>query len=369
MEKIKVSIISAGMITNKAHIPAYLNRSDCYTVTAVSDLNFEAAKETKERFSLEACYRDAEEMLEKEKPDLVSVCVPNRFHKEYTLLALSKGAHVICEKPLAYKYKDAVEMYDAARKAEKHLVACQSMRFLPERLTAKRLIDEGALGEVYYGEFSRIRQRGVPFWGKFHIKEESGGGAFLDIGVHMIDSLLWLMGNPEVKSVSGTSATRLALSDDYEGGEKESGALGGVDKVRELKKEEFNVEDFASGSVAFRDGARANFKVAWAANLPEASSFTLAGDKAGLSLPNFKFYGRGEAVDKLNSLMPDKQKYENETFPGHFYLADHMAKVLSGKEEIMIKPEETINTAALIDCFYKSAELGREVTLDEIKEL
>ena len=115
MDKIKVCVISAGMITNKAHIPAFLNRSDFYTVSAVSDLNFDAAKETKERFSLNACYRDAEEMLDKEKPDLVSVCVPNRFHKEYTLMALSKGAHAICEKPLAYTDEEWKAICDATQ--------------------------------------------------------------------------------------------------------------------------------------------------------------------------------------------------------------------------------------------------------------
>ena len=128
-------------------------------------------------------------MLEKEKPDLVSVCVPNCFHKEYTLMALNHGVNVLCEKPLAFTYADAKEMFDTAKKNGRLLMACQSMRFTPDRLAAKRFIDEGNLDEIYYAELSRVRRRGIPTWGTFHMKKISCGGAFVDIGVHMLDAL------------------------------------------------------------------------------------------------------------------------------------------------------------------------------------
>ena len=136
-------------------------------------------------------------MVAKERPDVVSVCVPNCLHKKFSMLALSYGCHVLCEKPVAYTYTDAKELYGFAARQGRHLIACQSMRFTPDRLAAKRLIEQGDLGGIYYGEFARIRRRGIPTWGTFHIKEISGGGAFLDIGVHMIDAVLWLMGNPK----------------------------------------------------------------------------------------------------------------------------------------------------------------------------
>ena len=141
MNKIKVCIISAGMIANSAHIPAYKYFED-FEICAVCDIIEKSAKDTAERHNIEKYYTNAKEMLEKEKPDLVSVCVPNMLHKEYTVLALNCGANVICEKPLAVTYEDAKEMYDLADEKGKILVACQSMRFTPDRLAAKKLLEE-----------------------------------------------------------------------------------------------------------------------------------------------------------------------------------------------------------------------------------
>lgn len=369
MDKIKVCVISCGMIANKAHLPAYINRQDVFKVVGVCDVFEKAARETAERFGVEHFYTDAEQMLEKEKPQLVSVCVPNTLHKKYITLALSHGAHVLGEKPLAYTYADAIELYDLAKKQGKHLIACQSMRYTPDRIAARELIDDGVLGDIYYAEISRIRRRGIPQWGKFHIKEQSGGGAFLDIGVHMIDSLLWLMGNPEIVSVSGTACAKIAhQKNQLKSNLTASGALGGVNLQRSYDSKEFDVEDFASGSAYFKNGARANFKVAWAVNLPDDMSFKIVGDKAGLSLPSLELYGSsGSYQSDCYPKITDDDPYRKETFPGHFHLIDHIAEVLLNDVPVMIKPEETINTAAFIDLFYRSSELKREVTLDEIK--
>ena len=82
-------------------------------------------------------------------------------------------------------------------------MACQSMRFTPDRLAAKKFIDNGGMDNIYYGEFSRIRRRGIPTWSTFHLRKVNCGGAFVDIGVHMLDALIWHMGNPKAIEVEG----------------------------------------------------------------------------------------------------------------------------------------------------------------------
>ena len=140
------------MIANSAHIPAFKEFKDDYEIVAVCDLNEDAARETAKRHDIPNYYTDAKEMLLAEKPDVVSVCVPNCFHKEYTIMALECGANVLCEKPIAFTYQDAVEMFECAEKNGKVLMACQSMRFTPDRLAAKKYIEENGLDDVYYGE-------------------------------------------------------------------------------------------------------------------------------------------------------------------------------------------------------------------------
>ena len=361
----KVAIIGSGMIANFAHIPAYKHLPDDFEIVGICDNNIEAAKGTAERHGIPYYTDNAEELLSKTSPDLVSVCVPNMFHKKYVEAVLNHGAHVVCEKPLAVSYDDAKELFALAKSKNLMLCACQSMRFTPDRIEAKKLIDDGVLGDIYYGEFARIRHRGIPKWGTFHLKEFSGGGAFVDIGVHMLDALVWLMGNPKLVSVTATSSSKIAhMDENIPENLKASGALaGGVHTRRAYDKSEFDVEDFASGSILFEGGKRVNFKVAWAANLPDETSVILSGDKAGIKLPEYDIYGGYSLTEKpcVNYQNP----YPSEEFSGHFALFDNIRDYLNGKAELIVKPEETLTVSAIIDLFYKSAELNKEVFFNE----
>ena len=124
--KLRVAIISAGMITNAAHIPAYQNLKDRADLVAVCDLNPVSAEGTAQRHGIPHWYTDAETMLRECKPDLVSVCTPNASHKAMAMLALEHGCHVACEKPLALTYRDTRELFDFAREKGRVLIACQT---------------------------------------------------------------------------------------------------------------------------------------------------------------------------------------------------------------------------------------------------
>ena len=357
---LKVAIISCGMITNNAHIPAYKAFPKKYEIVAVCDVVEAAAKSTAEKHGIPNYYTDAEEMLKTEKPDVVSVCVPNLLHKKFTMLALSYGANVLCEKPLAFTYEDAKEMFDYAESQGKKLMACQSLRFLPERLAAFDMVQKGEIGDIYYAELSRIRRRGIPFWGKFHLKAASGGGAFTDIGVHGIDSVVWLMGNPKCLSVK---AVMNKVHADEVGSAESSGALAGNVSAANFNPDEMDVESFSSGYINFENGKALSFKVSWSANLKEENNIVLAGKNCGIDIENGKIYS---GADKVEDTTVSPNRFPNEAFSGHFYIVENFAKVLEGSEEMFIKPEETLNVTAIIQAAYLSAELGREVSISEI---
>lgn len=357
----KVCIIGCGMIAQSAHIPAYKHWSDDFEIVAVCDAFEVSAKKVAEEHGISNYYSDAETMLKEMHPDVVSICTPNMSHKEFAMLALSYGANVLCEKPLAFSYADACEMFDYAEKQGKLLMACQSIRFLPERLAAKELIDAGKVGDVYYAELSRIRRRGIPTWGKFHLKEYSGGGALIDIGVHGFDSALWLMGNPKPHSVI---ATMSKIHADEIGSDKSSGALkGGVDTSK-FNPDEMNVESFAGGQVTFENGAVLSFKISWAANLREENNIVLAGKECGVDIEQKKIY-TGEA--DVSELEVGPSGFADEPFYGHFCLIKNVAEVLKGNEEPFVKPQETIHTTAILEAAYLSAAEKREVMIEELK--
>lgn len=360
MKKIKVCVIGCGMIAQSAHIPAYLSNNS-FEITAVCDAVEQSAKCVSGKFGIARYYTDVSQMLEKEKPEVVSVCVPNMLHKKYVMLALEYGANVLCEKPLAFTVYDAEEMFSAAKKQGKILMACQTLRFLPERLAVKKMELNNEIGDIYYAELSRIRRRGIPTWGKFHIKEFSGGGALIDIGVHGIDSAIWLMNNPKPVSVS---AVMSKVHADELGSSEQSGALkGGVD-CKCFRPEEMNVESFAAGNVRFENGSELGFKVAWAANLPEENNIIIAGNKKGVDTEKRKvFYG----PNNVDELLFEPNGFKTEPFFGHFCIVDNLYKCLAGSEEPFVKPEETINVSAVLEAAYLSASNKREIKIAELR--
>ncbi|MBR4296276.1 MAG: Gfo/Idh/MocA family oxidoreductase [Clostridia bacterium] len=363
----KVAIIGCGMIANAAHIPAYRHRPDDFEIVGVCDVNEKSAKETAQRHGIANYFSDAEKMLKALSPDLVSICVPNMFHGEYIRLAIDNGADVLCEKPLSVSYKEAKELYALAESKGRILCACQSMRFTPDRLAAKAIIEKGELGEIYYGEFARLRRRGIPTWGAFHIEKINGGGAFVDIGVHMLDALVWLMGPSRVVSVSGTTNAKIAHGGTPSASLAASGALTGETfSERVYSEDEFDVEDFAAGSILFEGDKRINFKTAWAVNLPDETSISLVGDAASLRLPELDTFTASENVRRDISSAYENP-YPSEAFPGHFQLIDNIADFYAGKASLIVKPEETLTVCAIIDLFYRSAKAGREINFSEIE--
>lgn len=368
-DKLKVAIISCGMIANAAHIPAYRNLADRVELAAVCDINPETARQTAARFDIPRYYTDAEEMLQKERPDLVSVCTPNALHKPMTLLALSYGAHVACEKPIALTYADAREMFDYAREKNRVLFACQVLRYNEEYQVAREFMEDGTLGNVYYSEFSLIRRRGVPKWGVFHKKDANGGGVLCDLGVHLIDAALWVMGSPKFTSITGFASAQIACNErDVLTSLAESGAPAGVFNARPYAPEEFEVEEFAAGNIRLDNGCCINFKTSWAVNLPNEYSMSFAGSRAGLLLPKMELLttmGRYQA-DVQPRLFPAERRFAKEAFPGHFYLLENAVDHILTGSPLIVQPEETLNVAAIIDAFYVSAAKQREVRAEEI---
>ncbi len=366
--KLKVALISAGMIANQGHLPAYQLFQNEVSVEAVCDVNEEKAFETARRFDIPGTFTNAADMLSTVQPDLVSICTPNASHKSLVKLALESGANVICEKPLALNYADTQELFDLAKTSSRRLVACQTSRYNREYFAARDYVAEGFLGRLYYAEINRIRRRGIPTWGSFHLKSASGGGAMADIGVHALDALLWMIGSPQVTAVCGCASANIVHNERgviYN--PIESGANTVVNAARPFNPLDCDVEEFASGMIRTANGISINFKVAWAANLPNSSAFSILGDKLGMTLPDMKIYttlGKNQ-VDTIPRIF-GPGKYDDRPFPGHYYLIENMIDVLHERAELLIKPEETLNVAAAIELFYRSAAAGREAVLADL---
>jgi predicted dehydrogenase len=289
-------------------------------------------------------------MLEKEKPDAVSVCVPNVYHRELVLGCLEAGAHVLCEKPLACSVAEAKEMFGAADKAGKKLMAAQNFRWQDNSRAIRRIIDSGDMGEIYYGEATALRRMGIPTWGLFHYKQHSHGGAMLDVGVHMLDLAIYLMNNPKPVRVSAHMAAK----------------FGKRPEIAKLHRsawdpEKFDVEDFAVALVHFENGGSLLLRTSWATHIDaETFSVRVVGTEAGATTTPPRVF-RNHAGVPVDEYL---QVPQGEWTASYTREIRHWLDVVAGKAEPLVREEETLNVQRIIDAAYRSAEEGRDVTVE-----
>lgn len=372
---LRVGVIGAGFIASTAHLPSILKLGERAELTAVADNRPEALEHIKNYFPIPKTYTDPYEMLRENQFDVVHICTANNTHKEFAIAALRSGANVLCEKPLALTVKDAKEMFEEADRAGKMLIACQNNRMGPMQ-EVKGLIEDGVLGQVYYAEIENIRRRGVPAWGRFHVKEDNGGGPLCDVGVHYLDATLFAVGNPKLISVSASTFTKIAGRGDAS--IDTMGAMTG-DKPylprRDYDYHDFSVEDFASGIARFDNGMQMMLKFSWALNLPRNDGYKIVGDKAGLVYDKsggaqnpITLYGaEGKHLSDENLEIAIAKKGAMHDI-GHEMLIRHFADVLQKGEECVIRREEMLNVVAVMEAFYLSGQLGREVTREELSD-
>jgi predicted dehydrogenase len=147
MSRLKVGIVGAGLITREKHLPAFINDRKHVEVSALCDLNLNIANKLADEFHVKKVYSGIEEMLKAEDLDIVDICVPPLFHGDIALMAIEKGCNILIEKPMALSSKECDSMIAAAEKNKVKICVVHNDLFHPPYSTARRIINEGAIGE------------------------------------------------------------------------------------------------------------------------------------------------------------------------------------------------------------------------------
>jgi len=276
MRTVKLGLIGAGGIA-QAHCRA-MSEVSGVEIIAASDLVEANVERTAERWGIPKTFTDYNKMLKMDELDGVVVCTPTAVHAPPTVAALKAGKHVLCEKPMEASLAAATEMVGTAHKTSKILMIALKLRYTPQVIKAKEIIDAGTLGDIYYAETVADRRRGNP-GGSFVRKATAGFGAAADIGVYALDTALYLMGHPKPVAVSGITSNYLSLHNTWNPALKET-----------------EVEDFACGWVVFDNGARLVFKTCWCMNMDSLGGTIFLGTKAGLRIGVGEVSGPQEGV-------------------------------------------------------------------------
>lgn len=353
-KKLRVGLVGCGGM-GRWHCDAYREMANV-EVVALCDIVEGRADSHKARFGFTNCKTtlDYMDLVNDPEIDAIDITTPNYLHSIIAIAALNAGKHVFCEKPDCMLAEQAEEMKAASEKAGKVLMVMRNNRYYNGSKYVKSFIEAGKMGEIYAGRCGWLRRRGIPGKGGwFTTKEQSGGGPLIDLGVHMIDLSIWLMGNPTPVAVSGCTYTKFANND----AESDSihSAFGET-----VQDGTFDVEDLAMGFIRFDNGACLQIEFSWASNIEDEKKFVeLRGTKAGCSIVNencVKVFG--EEHGQLYDLAP-----RTASTNGHAENLRHFVDVVLNGAKPDFEPIQGVNMIKILNAIYKSAETGKEVLL------
>ena len=222
------------------------------------------------------------------------------------------------------------------------------------------MIADGDLGHLYYARSYGFRRRGRPFvdgygTASFVQKAMAAGGALYDMGVYHIAQMLDLLGNPKVQTISGATHQELAM---YEERRQSSG---------------YNVEELGIGLARLDGGATLQIEESWAMHYDGSESSKVLGSKGGLKLNPLTFFSAAGDVEfsaQVDTNGPDYRWHQcTADFAAYDSSQHHWVAALQGRVPLLDTAGIALNVMLISEGIYRSQELGREITADEVREL
>ena len=309
-------------------------------------------------YGISRTFTDWEDLVAIDELDVVSVATPNALHHPVTLAALRAGKHVLCEKPLAIDSVQAREMVRAAYEHDRVLEVVFNRRRRADVQWVKQYLDDVGIGRIYHVRASWKRRAGIPgltSW--FTSKSLAGGGALIDLGPHVLDSVLYLLNEPRVVAASAVAHGEL--------GRAGYGAMDRLDQMAGAGA--FEVEDLASALLRLDDGSSITLEISWAGHVvdDEDVSIELLGVEGGIRL----FVPRNPSDAALTVFRDVDGRAESidigiEVAGGEHPLVirEFVETVRSGEWDAH-HGDFALHRTEVLDACYRSAREGREVRL------
>lgn len=350
MKKIVIGIIGCGNIANTAHIPAYL-KNDMVEIRYFCDIISEKADQAVEKYGCGIAVTDYHEVLADPDVEVISVCTPNHMHAAIAIEGMRAGKHVLCEKPAARTYAEALEMQKVQHETGKILNIGVVNRYNDQVNRIREYVEEGRLGEVYHVYISFRSHRSIPgLGGDFTTKALAGGGALIDWGVHFLDLVMYCLGDPKPLTVSGEIFCRL-------GKNIENYIYRNMWAGPPVRDGIYDVEDSMAALIR-TDGPVFTVHGAWAQNIDENEMFIdFMGDKGGIRLQyggDFTLYTVEHGA--FVKFVPEGNSgamFENEI--------NAFVRCVRTGEKLQSHIDTAILTARMIQAIYDSATQHREI--------
>ncbi|MBD2872519.1 Gfo/Idh/MocA family protein [Paenibacillus arenilitoris] len=351
-DKIRIGIIGAGNIGG-VHAREFSKLAELCEITAISDAYMPLAKEKAEQFGIGSVAASPEELIQRADVDAVVIGVPNQFHAPLAIQAIEAGKHVLLEKPMGINSDAARQILKASQKSDSVVMVGHQMRWESVPMQIKEQVERGELGKIYTAKTGWYRRKGIPGWGTWFTQmNQSGGGPLIDIGVHMLDLALYLMGNPKPVSVYGATYAEFGPK------RKGIGTWG-----RPNWNGTYDVEDLATALIKMEDGSTLSLEVSWAVHMDTDNTpfIHLMGSEGGASYRGAQGKLLTEKFDRpieTELRKADNDEGERARLSRHF-----LECIREGKQPITSALTGFTNNLVL-DAIYESSRTGSEVKLD-----
>jgi predicted dehydrogenase len=283
-------------------------------------------------------YENYHDMLLESRPDAVIVCVPTFLHEQYVIEAMAQGCHVLCEKPFALNRETAEKMVEAKGRAGVVLMVAQVLRFWPQYVEIKRMVDQGTVGSVNSVHAHRLAT--MPTQGDWFRDPAKSGGCLLDLQVHDVDYAYWLLGNPDEIYTMGVRSR--------------SGCWNHVSTTLRCRSAVATIE----GSFLMPDS--------W----PFSCSVHVSGTQAA-AVYDFRVSGnvsqREQAVDELVLYSAGTSASRVEVHREDMYAVQlsHFVECVKENRESSVCPlQENLEVMTIMDASLRSVETGKPITFD-----
>ncbi|GIQ69379.1 gfo/Idh/MocA family oxidoreductase [Xylanibacillus composti] len=351
-QKIRIGIIGAGNIAN-VHIQQFRQLQEECEITAITDAFLPLAESRKEQYGIPWVAPTPEALIASDQVDAVIVAVPNQYHAPLTIQALEAGKHVLLEKPMAINAEAARDIMRAKQRTDRTLMLAHQMRWEAVPMQIKQQMDRGELGSIYSAKTGWFRRKGIPGWGTWFTRmDQSGGGPLIDIGVHMLDLALYLMGNPKPVSVFGATYAEF--------GPKKRG-------IGDWGKPDWNgiydVEDFATALIKMDNGSTLSLEVSWAVHMDTDNTpfIHLMGTEGGASYrgPHGKLL-----TEKFDRPLETELVTPENDEGARIRLSRHFLECIREGKEPITSGMTGFTNSLVLNAIYESSQTGREVQLN-----
>ncbi|MCC6804707.1 MAG: Gfo/Idh/MocA family oxidoreductase [Anaerolineae bacterium] len=355
---LRVGVVGLGG-AGETHVKAYLQQPGVEVVAAADPAEARLGQ-IAASYNIKHQFTDYHDLTARDDIDIISVATPNYFHAPVAIAALENGKHVLCEKPLARSGEEAGAMVRAATAAGRVLDVAFNHRQRGDVQVLKNYINSGGLGRVYYAKASWMRRAGIPgMGGWFTNRELAGGGPMIDLGVHILDMALYLLGEPQVLSVSAATYAEL-------GPRGRGGSAGRGDTQTLIGAGGYEVEDLATAFVRIAGGTTLLVETSWAAYRRSGDNFGVAlyGTEGGAEISVQDY-----TPDDTLTIYTDTAGVPAEVHPrvprgeGHNAVVRNFIEKIRSGDWAAHNGQEGLVRAQIIDACYRSAVEGREISL------